>query len=263
MTRLVALLQARNEERFLPGWLENVAPAVDGIVALDDGSQDATAELLQAHPKTLELMRNPVGQAWNERANQMALIKAGRQHQADWFICIDADERLEARFSSDIAGILADADQRGIEAFTLRLRELWNDRHHYRRDGLWGKKLRYRLFRNDPEHRKFDPRPLHRHWMPLEIVMRQATVGANLPHNLYHLRMIRPEDRQARYQRYITLDPESRLQAEGYEYLVDETGMELVRIPEERDFLPHRDSALFEHVPLAGKRDDRLATGKG
>lgn len=256
MTRLIALLQARNEQRFLPGWLENVAPVVDGIVALDDGSQDATAELLQAHPKTLELIRNPAGQAWNERANQITLIKAGRRHQADWFLCIDADERLEERFSSDIAQILVDAERRGIEAFTFRFRELWNDRYHYRQDGIWGKKARYRLFRNDPRHSKFDPRPLHRFWIPLEIVMRQATVGATLPHNIYHLRMVRPEDRLARYRRYTTLDPESRLQPEGYDYLVDETGIELARVPEGRDFLPFRDSALFEqgHLP---ERDDR------
>ncbi len=46
MTGLIALLQARNEERFLPGWLENVTPAVDGFIALDDGSDDRTADLL-------------------------------------------------------------------------------------------------------------------------------------------------------------------------------------------------------------------------
>ena len=67
---LIALLQARDEERFLSGWLENVAPAVDGIVALDDGSQDATAAILAAHPKTLEVICNPPGQAWNERGTK-------------------------------------------------------------------------------------------------------------------------------------------------------------------------------------------------
>jgi hypothetical protein len=56
---LLALLQARNEERFLPGWLANINEIVDGIVALDDGSDDATAEMLAAHPKTVELIRKP------------------------------------------------------------------------------------------------------------------------------------------------------------------------------------------------------------
>lgn len=244
MTRLIALLQARDEQRFIPGWLENVAPVVDGIVALDDGSQDATAEMLSSHPKLLHLIRNPPGQAWNERANQMALLKEGRRQGADWFLCVDADERLEIAFAADVAPLLEDARERGIEAFTLRFRELWNDRHHYRADGIWGRKARHRLFRNDPRHTRFDPRPLHRHWMPLEIVTRLASVGAALQHNLYHLRMVRPQDRAARRQRYLTLDPENRYQPEGYDYLVDETGIELARIPPERDFLPLRETAI-------------------
>lgn len=244
MTRLIALLQARDEQRFIPGWLENVAPVVDGIVALDDGSQDSTADMLSSHPKLLHLIRNPTGQPWNERANQMALLKEGRRQGADWFLCVDADERLEIAFAADVARLLAEARERGVEAFTLRFRELWNDRHHYRADGIWGRKARHRLFRNDPRHTRFDPRPLHRHWMPLEIVTRLATVGAALPYNLYHLRMVRPQDREARRQRYLTLDPENRYQPEGYDYLVDETGMELARIPAERDFLPLRETAI-------------------
>lgn len=250
MTRVIALLQARDEQRFLPGWLENVAPVVDGIVALDDGSEDATADLLAAHPKMLQLMRNPPGQPWNERANHMALIKAGRQLAADWFLCLDADERLEKAFYTDLAGILDDADRRGVEAFTLRLRELWNDRRHYRTDGVWGRKARHRLFRNDPRHSRFDPRPLHRHWMPLEIVTRLPTVGAALPHNLYHLRMILPQDRAARHRRYLALDPGNRFQPEGYDYLVDETGIELASVTEERDFQPAWESALPEEDRL-------------
>lgn len=246
MTRLIALLQARNEERFLPGWLENISPVVDGFIALDDGSEDRTADLLSAHPKALEVIRNKPGDAWNERANQMTLIKAGRRHGAQWLLCADADERFEQHFAADVVQLLDEADKRGIEAYSLRCRELWGDRHHYRNDGIWGRKIRHRLFRNDPRHVKFDPRSLHRHWMPLEIVSRFASVGANLPHNLYHLRMVLAEDRHARHQKYRKIDPDNRFQPEGYDYLVDETGMELATIPPERDFLPFRDVALLE-----------------
>ncbi len=240
---LLALLQARNEASYLPGWLENVAPAVDGIIALDDGSTDDTAALLRTHPKVVEVIANPPGSAWNERGNHMALIKAARAHGGHWVLAIDADERLERRFATEIPHLIAEADEKGIEAYTLQLRELWDDRRHYRADGIWGGKARYRLFRNRPEHTKFDPRPLHRYWMPLEIVSRLATVGAHLDLNLYHLRMIRAEDRAARLARYQALDPESRFQAQGYGYLVDETGIELRPIPLERDFLPVDDPA--------------------
>ena len=64
--KIIGLLQARNEERFIRGWLENVSPAVDGIVAMDDGSTDDTYRIISAHPKTLEIIQNPAGKEWNE-----------------------------------------------------------------------------------------------------------------------------------------------------------------------------------------------------
>jgi hypothetical protein len=118
------------------------------------------------------------------------------------------------------------------------LRELWGDRHHYRIDGDWGRKTRYRLFRNDPAHRRFDPRPLHRFWMPMEIAFNIETRARHTGFNLYHLSMIKKADRIARVRRYETLDSDNRYQSIGYRYLIDETGLELSKIPPERDFLP-------------------------
>jgi hypothetical protein len=240
---LLALLQARNEARYLPGWLANVAPAVDGIIALDDGSEDATADLLRAHPKVIALIANPPGRPWNERANHMALIQAARAHGGGWLLAIDADERLEQRFTAEAPRLLAEAEAKDIQAYTLQLRELWNDRRHYRTDGIWTGKARYRLFRNLAEHTKFDPRPLHRYWMPLEIVANLARAGAHLDLNLYHLRMIRPADRAARHARYRALDPQNRFQPQGYDYLIDESGLQLAEISADRDFLPWDDPA--------------------
>jgi glycosyltransferase involved in cell wall biosynthesis len=234
---LDALLQARNEERLLPGWLASIAPAVDAIVALDDGSQDRTAELLCAHPKVVRLLRNPPGKPWDERANQVALVKAARSH-GNWALAVDADERIEAGFASRVGVLLAEAEQGGVTCLCFSLRELWGDRHHYRVDGGWGRKTRYRLFRNDAGHRQFDPRPLHRFWMPLEIARELATRGRHTGCNLYHLTMIEKADRLSRVERYETLDPDRRYQSTGYRYLIDEEGLELKRIPPDRDFLP-------------------------
>src|SRR5215217_460273 len=111
---MIALLQARNEQRFLPGWLDNVTPSVDGIIALDDGSTDETAEILRAHPKILEVLSNPPGQPWDERGNQMSLIQAGRRYGAGWFLCVDADERLEQAFTTRVRDLLRAADTNNI-----------------------------------------------------------------------------------------------------------------------------------------------------
>lgn len=238
MSRLVALLQARNEERYLPGWLRNIEPCVDGIVALDDGSTDGTNEILARHPKLLELMQNAQGQPWDERANQIALVEAGRRHGADWLLCLDADERLEPGFVERAPDLLQAAERRGIQVLRFHLRELWNDPWHYRVDGIWGRKTLCRAFKNVPSHRRFDPRRLHRFWMPLELVATLETVSCDTQLNIYHLRMIRPEDRIARARRYEELDPQHLYQRVGYRYLTDETNLTLEEIPPERRFVP-------------------------
>jgi glycosyl transferase family 2 len=241
---LIALLQARNEQRFLPGWLENVAPCVDGIIALDDGSTDETADMLRAHPKLIELLANPSGQPWDERGNQMALIHAGRRHGAGWFLCIDADERVERAFATRVRDLLHQADEDSIHVYTMQLRDLWGDRHHYRCDGPWNGAARPRLFRNNPAHRRFDPRPLHRLWIPLELASTLGTCGRHSELNLYHLRMISAADRAARAARYQALDPGQLYQEVPYSRLIDETGLQRKRIPPERDFFPLDDPAI-------------------
>lgn len=69
-TRLLALLALRDGMRHLPGFLRNVAPQVDGIIALDDGSSDGTPELLARHQAVIELLRVPRDQpTWDEVGN--------------------------------------------------------------------------------------------------------------------------------------------------------------------------------------------------
>jgi glycosyltransferase involved in cell wall biosynthesis len=234
--RLAVLLQARDEERYLPGWLENVSFA-DGIIALDDGSTDRTAELLSAHPKLVELIGNEPGHPWDERANQNALVRAALAHGAEWVLALDADERLETNFADEAHEVLDAADREGVKVFSFSLRELWDAPDQYRVDGIWGTKAQYRLFRLDPGHRRFDPRPLHRSWMPLELLAEVRTAARNVGRNIYHLRMIRPEDREARVARYERLDPDHVHQPQGYRYLIDETGLELAPIPPGRGYL--------------------------
>jgi glycosyltransferase involved in cell wall biosynthesis len=235
-TRLLALLAARNEMVNLPGFLANVGPQVDGIIALDDGSTDGSAELLESCPDVLEVLRVPPDRPrWDETGNHRALVAAAVAHGAEWVVYVDADERLERRFRMRAERVVRRGRRVGFEAYAVRLRELWDSGDRYRVDGIWGRKAVARLFRVRPDH-ELDPRPLHGEKAPLQGRVAGRFPLANL--EIYHLRMIRPEDRLARRRRYEELDPDSKWQPGiGYAYLTDETGLALRRISPRRRYV--------------------------
>ena len=232
--RLLATVAVRDEARFLPGWLRNVPPQVDGVVALDDGSSDESAELLESHPKILELLRVSRDRPrWDEVGNHRSLVDAALRHDADWIVSIDADERLEREFR--VRAEAAIAANPAYLAYRVKLRELWGSFETYRVDGVWGQKRPARLFRALDDH-AFDYSPLHAEKAPGQARINGSFPAADLV--VYHLRMIEAEDRRARRERYERWDPEALLQKAGvgYAYLTDETGLELERIPAPRRF---------------------------
>jgi hypothetical protein len=234
--RLFALLAFRNEAEYLPGYLRNVAPHVDGIVALDDGSTDGSAELLEGRPEVLELLRVPPGRpAWDEPANYRALVEAAQRHGPGWAISLDADERVERRFRARAERAIARGRRLGLTAYAVRLRELWGSPDTWRADGVWALKGPPRMFELRPDHR-FDERALHAGKVPLQA----RRVRGGVPRAdviVYHLRMVREEDRRARRERYERLDPTAEFQPrEGYAYLTDDTGIELRRVGRRRGY---------------------------
>ena len=220
--------------RHLPGYLANVAPHVDGIVALDDGSEDGSGDYLRSHDAVLEVLPAANGRAgWDELGNHRALVAAALRHGADWLLVLDADERVEQEFRPRAERVIRRGRLLGFGAFAVRLRELWDSPNQFRVDGIWGRKAPARLFRARPDH-VFDTRPLHGVKAPLQDRVRGTYPLADL--EVYHLRMIRPEDRLARRRRYEDLDPDGRWQAERYAYLTDETGLRLRRVDPRRRY---------------------------
>ena len=231
--RLLAVLAVRDEMHNLPGWFRNVAPHVDGVAALDDGSTDGSAEFLASRPEVLELLRIPPDRpGWDEVGNYRLLVQAALRQGADWIVSLDADERVEWRFRTRAERVIGRGGLLGFSAYAFRLRELWGAPDHYRADGVWGVKLRARLFQARPDH-AFDERPLHTSKAP-----EQSRVAGGFPRadlEVYHLRMISSADRVARRARYEALDPDARYQpVEGYAYLTDERGLKLKRVPLDR-----------------------------
>ena len=224
--RLLAVLATRNEAHRLPGWFRNVGPHVDGVVALDDGSTDGTVELLAARAEVLELLTVPPERpVWDEVGNYRRLVEAALRNGADWIVHLDADHRVEREFRSRVERVIRRGRPFGFSVYAFRMRELWDRPDRYRADGLWGQKRRAWVFRARPDH-VFDERPLHASKAPQQGRVRGRFPLADL--QVYHLKMLRPEDRAARRERYETMDPEARWQPElGYAYLTDEDGLRL------------------------------------
>lgn len=233
--RMLATIMVRNEARFLPGWLRNVAPQTDGIIALDDGSSDGSDRLLAESPRVLELLRNPPSRpCWDQPGNHRRLVEAALRHGAEWIIAVDADERLERKFRLRAERVIHRGRTIRLKAFAVHFRELWDSPRSYRVDGIWGRKNQPRLFQALADH-EFDERPIHGAKAPLQGKFRGAFPFADLI--IYHLRMVRREDREARRQRNEQFDPEARYQPGiGYAYLTDETELRLCPVPKLRGY---------------------------
>jgi glycosyltransferase involved in cell wall biosynthesis len=234
--RLLALLPIRDHLHYLPGYIASIAPQVDGIIALDDGSTDGTGEFLESRREVLEVLRNPPDRpTWDEMGNHQRLLAAALRHGAEWVVNVDADERLERDFRRRCERVIRRGRLLGYTAYGLRLRDLWDSRDHYRADGIWGDKTTPRLYKARPDH-KLDGRALHGSKAPLQARVCGRYPIADL--NIYHLGMLTPELRDARRKRYEALDPTARWQPKlGYAYLTDCSGLQRFRIAKGREYV--------------------------
>jgi hypothetical protein len=233
--RLLALVPFRDEMRFLPGLFENLADQVDGVIALDDQSTDESRSFVESQQLLIELLSVPAGsqEELEDGKNHLNLIEAAWKHDPDWLLGIDADERVEAGFRQRAEREIDRAEAAGQPALWVPFRTLWGSPNQMRLDGLWSEARKACLFKSDPEHR-FHGLRLHSIWAPWPPPAGEYPI-ADL--RLYHLRMIRAEDRQTRLDRYRRIDPDNSLQEIGYDHLIDEEGLQLQPLEPGRDYV--------------------------
>lgn len=238
MSGAFCIIAARNEEGYLPGFLSHIAPYVEGIVALDDGSTDRTPDLFRRCPKVCSLLTSlpPEFPHQNESANRTRMLREAHRLGARWIICGDADERFEQAFLERVSLHMQHGDETGGTVRMFNLVNLWNSHLTYRLDGRCGPRWAPRMFKL-PE--SFTPRAearMHQPWYPPELD-RAPRVKMNA--YIYHLRMIAAADRNTRWQKFKSVDPRSEHQPIGYDHMVEERGLTLKRI------VPGRGYRLF------------------
>lgn len=205
--RIVAIFSFRYDHHLVGDLIANVEPMVDGWVSFDDRKSN---EAFSPEP---------------QRRRQ--LLQAAAELGAGYILAMDPDERLEQRAAIRIRELAAMGSGR---AWSFRLRELYAP-DRYRIDGVWGRKRQFRLFPMFAPEELAGPE-LHGRWFP------DRFQRGNTELNLYHLKMIAPQRRQARRDLYKHLDPEDHYQKLGYDYLADETGATFEVIPGGRHYLP-------------------------
>ena len=235
--RIATVMQVRNEAYWLPGCLDHLRDHVDAIVALDDGSTDATAALLEREPKVVDRLANPPSpdHVWRERDNRRRLVERARELGFDWVVCCDADERYEAALLARLHAIAASFPPGDVVSVTVSLKELWNGPRQYRQDGVWGARTRSRFFRV-PLRVAYDlDTDLHGQWCPDHVRKYGRTVA--IDGRLYHLKTIRREDRMRWRDRPNAFDPARRFQPSDYDDLADEPAdLELAAIEPGREY---------------------------
>ncbi len=232
---IFGVISVRNEERYLPGFLYHIAPYVNAIIALDDCSSDATADILRSEPKVISILReHRLGPAHaHEASNRHRLLTEAARLGADWVLCADADERFEERFLRRLRAEARIGNECEEPVRLLQLVNLWNSPNYYRTDGLCQPRGSARMVRLPSTITCRSP-GMHQPWFPPEL---QDAPRANIRANLYHLRMIDRRDRERRFEKFRSVDPDNHDQTIGYGHLVDETGLMLKRIPAGRGYV--------------------------
>ncbi len=215
--RVVGLLPARNAAHNLPGYFESVAPVVDAVVALDDGSTDETREILEGEPIVEVLLgnaRRPTYRGWDDSANRNRLLDAAAELEPVWLLFLDADERLDP---DDAAALRTFIDHEAVAgyAYGMRVFRMIGGLHYWDRGALWV----YRLFAHNGNH-SLPKQRLHFVPVPPTIPMErwlQTTV------RIQHLASLTESHRLARFEKYREADPHNRYQP-SYTNLLDPPG---------------------------------------
>ncbi len=200
---VAVLLPVRNGAADLPEWFAAVRPWADVVLALDDGSTDATLELLEAEPLVDVLLANPsrpTAAGWDDGANRQRLLEAAEGVGPSWIVWLDADERLPPEDGAALVDFLRTDGLPGV-AYGLTHCRMWGP-DAYDPAIRWV----YRAFAWQPDLH-LPPGRLHEPPVPVEI---GPTAWVRTSIRLQHLGAVDQRRIGDRLAKYAQADPEGR-----------------------------------------------------
>lgn len=130
--KIIALLPVKNEAWALPSYLSSVHRVADQMIALDDGSTDASAELLRRAGADVHRYDASKEAIVHMSTRRQRLLELGRAALGTHFIWLDADETFSANFLTRARDTIV-ALQPG-QKLTMRWIHAWKDTEHYLAD---------------------------------------------------------------------------------------------------------------------------------
>lgn len=214
--KIIALVQTYNEERNIQSLLRHLDEHCDGIILLDDASEDETYSLAKSDKLLLKVQKN-YRHRFDDLANRNTLLDLASFFSSEFFFFMDADERFDQRYSDLYSAI----ESRKSDTICFYLVHLWNHDETYRTDV--------------PEHSPINqPGVLHR-WRLFKNIGRMQINGARLhfqatpykmkkyiaPILIKHYGLLGTELRQVKYERYMTEDDELNCNPDKYQYFLN------------------------------------------
>jgi glycosyltransferase involved in cell wall biosynthesis len=208
---VVALVQAHNEAATIVDFLRHLEKHCDGIVFVDDGSEDGTYDLAQSDKILVKVRKKRV--SFNDLENRNVLLSLGYFFNAAWFYFIDVDERFDERYA-DFSAITQNSR---VDVALFRVVNLWDQESSYRTDypnSKGGIRPILRMFRNVGRMQIISRKKLHFAAVPYI----QNVLESNIL--LKHYGMLTRQQRLKKYQFYQSEDVEH--DQASYDHLIDE-----------------------------------------
>lgn len=116
----------KNEAAWLPRWLECVEEIADQVVVVDNGSTDATADILRNARVNMEVIPLDMPMEGNEWKARKFLWDEALRHADEWILHLDADQCLAGDPTEYLTG----------QRVGFRIYDMWSETQ-YRDDAWW------------------------------------------------------------------------------------------------------------------------------